>query len=303
MGLEVAGRGLHRRPLGTVDALQGHIVDALPALERRQLLLPGRQALGLSGHLLGIDRVCLHPGPRVGLVIAGSLKRVLLIVDLDLESLASPGLAGDRAQGIERARLLLDLEGGRVTLDRQRVARLLADQSVELGLESIDRGDVRVLARQQVLRLGQVGQSDRPQLLLETGLGEPQFGFHLGAPAEPSIDLHVAQLPVHLIVTPEPPRDSSQRQPDRDDQPTDHLGCDVGIGHAERPRRIGTGGEDQPEHDQGDRPARQRLPDLGRRDLERDFDLTRQGRRELADLLVHRAHPLDRVAQDRERVW
>ncbi len=159
--LEIAGRGLHRRLLGPVDRGEGRRVDALPPLERGQLLLPGGQALGLPGDLLGVDGVGLDPGSGVGLVVTGAPERVLRVADLDLEALARPRLLGDRSERIERAGLLFDLERGGVAQRGQRLARLLADEAVELSLESLDLGDMGFLAAEQVLRLGQVRQPER----------------------------------------------------------------------------------------------------------------------------------------------
>ena len=60
--LEVARRGLHRRLLGAIDALERDIEDALAALRGGQLLAPGGQALGVTGDLLGVDARWPRPG-------------------------------------------------------------------------------------------------------------------------------------------------------------------------------------------------------------------------------------------------
>src|SRR5439155_14864069 len=152
-------------------------------LEDGQLLTPRGEALGLTGDLFGIDRVGLDTGTGVGLVIARSFERVLLISDLDLESLAGARLAGDRPERVESARLLFDLEGRGIADWGERLAWLLADQPAELSLEALDLGNVRLLARQQVLGLRHVRQPDGPELLLETRLGQSELGLHLGSAA------------------------------------------------------------------------------------------------------------------------
>src|SRR6185369_8503440 len=115
---------------------------ALAALERGELLAPAGQPLGLPGDLLGIDRVLLDPSARVRLVVSGALERALLVADLDLQSLAGAWLLGDGPEGVDRARLLLDLEGRGIAQRRQRLARLLADEPVELGGQLVHPRDM-----------------------------------------------------------------------------------------------------------------------------------------------------------------
>ena len=79
---------------------------------------PRRQALGVAGDRLGVDRVRLDARPGVRLVVARPLERRLEVADLDLEPLARPRLAGDRTERLEGVRLLLDLEGRRVARGR-----------------------------------------------------------------------------------------------------------------------------------------------------------------------------------------
>ena len=147
VALEIAGRGLHRRHLGAIDGLERRVQDPVSALERAELLAPDGQSLRLARDLLGVDRVGLDPGPGVGLVVAGALEGVLLVADLDLQALPGARLLGDRPERLEGAGLLLDLQGGGVALRAERLARLLADESVQLGGELIHPGDVRLLAR------------------------------------------------------------------------------------------------------------------------------------------------------------
>ena len=139
-------------------AAQRRREDALAALGRGQLLAPGGQPFGLPGDLFGVDGIRLDPGPGVRLVVAGALERALLVADLDLQALAGTRFLGDRAERLERARLLRDLERRGVALGRQRLARLLADEALELGGQPVDLGGVRLLAREEVLRR----RRDRP---------------------------------------------------------------------------------------------------------------------------------------------
>src|SRR5580765_461711 len=138
LSLEVARRGLHRRLLGRLDLAQGSVVDTGPPLEPGELLAPRREALAMGGHLLGVDVVRLDARPGVGLVVAGPFERCLEIANLDFQALAGTRLAGDRPDLLERMRLLLDLEGGRVAHARQGVGLLVADEAIELGLQAID---------------------------------------------------------------------------------------------------------------------------------------------------------------------
>ena len=138
---------------------EGRREHALAALRGGQLLTPGDESLGLAGDLLGIDDVGLDPGAGVRLVVTSALERVLLVMDLDLEALAGARLLGDRSERFERARLLRDLERGGVALARQRLGPLLADESLELRRQPVLLGDMRLLARQQVLRGGEVARA------------------------------------------------------------------------------------------------------------------------------------------------
>ena len=113
VALEVAGRGLHRRDLGALDRAQRRLEHAVAAL--RGAPSCSRQTARRSasaGDLLGIDGVVLDPRAGVRLVVAGAFEGGLLVADLDLEALARSRLLGDRPERLERARLLLDLEGG-----------------------------------------------------------------------------------------------------------------------------------------------------------------------------------------------
>ena len=129
------------------------------------------------------------------------------VADLDLQALAGAGLLGDRPEGLEGARLLLDLEGRRVAQRRQRLARLLADEAVELGGELVHPRDVGLLAGEQVLGRGQVVEPERAELLVGVGLGLAQLGLHLGAAAQPAVDLDVAELALHPVAPAQPERD------------------------------------------------------------------------------------------------
>src|SRR3954452_24950562 len=128
--LEVAGRLLHRGLLGLLDRPERGLEHASPALERHHLLAPHSETLGEPGDILGVDRVVVDARTSVGLGVACLLECLLLFGDLDLETLAGPRLLGDRAQRLERLRLALDLERGRITNLRQGLGRFLADEAV-----------------------------------------------------------------------------------------------------------------------------------------------------------------------------
>ena len=107
----------------------------------------------MRGDLLGVDRVLLDPRPSVGLVVPGAVELALGVRDLDLEALAGARLLRDRAQRLERGRLLLDLEGRGVAAGGQHVQLLVADQAREMRAPLLDLGDVRLLEAESLLRL------------------------------------------------------------------------------------------------------------------------------------------------------
>jgi len=77
-----------------------------------------------------------------------------------------------------------------------------------------------LLAGQQLLGLGEVGQADQPELRLRLELGIDQFGLHLGTAAQPPVDLDVAHLRLELVAAPQPERDGRDHHADhRDDRP------------------------------------------------------------------------------------
>src|SRR5258705_7612723 len=63
LAFEIAGRRFHRRLLGPLDRTKRSLQDPGSALEPVELLAPRRQALAVSGDLLGVDAVRLDPGP------------------------------------------------------------------------------------------------------------------------------------------------------------------------------------------------------------------------------------------------
>ena len=132
-------------------------VHALAAAKGVEVSAPGGEPLGLSGDLLGVDGVLVHARTGVRLVVAGPVRLALGVAHLDLETLARSGLLRDRAEGLERRRLLLDLERrGRAPLG-QRSARLVADEAVEAGTALVDPGHVCVLGGEERLGFRRAG--------------------------------------------------------------------------------------------------------------------------------------------------
>ena len=199
------------------------------------------QALGLRGDLLGIDVVRLDPGAGVGLVVAGAFEGDLLGLHLDLEPLPGARLLGDRPERLEGAVLLLDLERGGVAQRRQGLARLLADEAVELGVQLLDLLDVGLLAGEQVLGGRHVVQAERLELLLLVRLEHEELFLEVRSTAQSAVDLDVAELGLHLRAAPEPEGDDGQDQPDAgDDQADDHRGRPE-IEHVQRLAGVGRG--------------------------------------------------------------
>ena len=116
------------------------------------------------------------------------------------------------------------------------VGRLLADQTLELAGQSLDLADVLLLARQQVLGLGKVGQAERSELALGPRLGIAQLRLHLGPAAQPSVDLDVAHLGLELVAPPQPQRDGGHDDADDRDQRSDRLDREAEVGDAQELR-------------------------------------------------------------------
>ncbi len=179
---------------------------------------------------------------------------------------------------------------------RERLARFLADQAVELGRQLVDLGDVRLLAAEEVLGGRQVVETECAELRDGVGLGLAKLRLHLRSAAQASIDLDVAELLLHLRVATEPESDERQDQPDAGHGRADVERRRAEIDDAEHSGREGAAGEGEPEQHQEDPPARQRSPGRFRRDVELDRDLAGQRGAELADPGVEVAQPLRRSA-------
>ena len=125
----------------------------------------------MAGDLLGVDGVRLDPGAGIGLVVTGAFER------------RTPG-RGPRPRGARgraapwrsarapRARCPSPRSPGRPR--RASAAsdsrRLLPDEPFELRGQDVDLGDVRLLAREQVLGGRQVVQAERAEALRRVGL-------------------------------------------------------------------------------------------------------------------------------------
>ena len=198
-------------------------VEALPALERCQLLRRARDPLGGRGHLLGIHGVGLDAGARVGLVVAGALERLFLVAHLDLEPLARARFLGDWPERFERVGLLFDVERGGVARLRQGSDGLGADEALELRLELADPLDVRLLAGKQVLGRRHVLQPERLELLGHVRFRLAQLLFHVGAAAQAAIDVDVAELLLQLVAPAQPQGDGREDRADDGDEEPDEL--------------------------------------------------------------------------------
>ena len=162
---------------------------------------------------------------------------------------------------------------------------------------------MRVLAGEQVLGRREVGQAERGELRLRAQLGVDQFGLHLGSAAQAPVDLDIAQLGLVLDASSQPQGDRGHRQPDHGDDPADDLDDRAEVGDAEGLEDDRATGQQDPEHDQHDRDARQGPPRRLGRHLELDRDLVLQDRLQLADRRVEGAQPLDAAAQHADRGW
>ena len=185
--------------------------------------------------------------------------------------------------------------------DGSDLGRLLADQSLELRGQPIDLSDMRLFARQQVLRLGQIGHPERRELRLGLGLRITQLRFHLRTAAQASVDLDIAHLRLELVAPPEPQRDGRHDHADHRDDRTDHLDDDPEVDDVEELQQDRPGNDDQPDDDERERQPRERSPGGLGRDLEVDPDLARQRGPQLADGPVERSEPLDGGPQDCDR--
>ena len=113
--------------------------------------------------------------------------------------------------------------------------RLLADEALELGGQPVDLGDVRLLAGEQVLRLGEVGQPERRRAAPRPSPRVLELGLHLRAAAQPAVDLDVAQLGLQPIAAAEPQGDRREDQADDgDDRARRPCTSDARIGDPER---------------------------------------------------------------------
>ena len=298
--LEVARRTLHRRLLGRVDLLERPGVDPLAAPERGELVLPGGEALGEAGDLLGIDRVLLHAGPGRCLVVARPVQCLLGVRDLDLEPLAGPGLLRDRPEGFERGRLLLDLERGGIAAPGKRLQRLLPDQAGQARTPRLDLGDVRLLLGEPGLGLLARLEPEARQEVIPLAGRLPQLLLDLRPAAEPAVDLRILHLRLDPVAAPQPEAHDGEREADRRNRAAEEQRRAAEVDHA-----------DQPGDEAGDAttiPTTTRISaqrESGRqanfrRHLEADLHIAVEERLQRRDLAVHGAQPLDRRTEHGE---
>ena len=283
-----------------LEAAQRRFVDARPPLQSGELRAPHGQSFGLAGQLLGIDRVGVDLGLRLGFGDSGRIDPGLGGLDLGLEPQTGVRLA---SLGSERGQLGGLLGGFRsrgVTAGGERVGRLPSDQALEPGVELVDGRDVGLLTGKLVLGRCEVREAETLELGRAVLLGLAELGLHLGPPPKPSLDLVLGQLPLApkvlggLALT---ERDELDDQPEgghadadqaQDRQPGEEL-----TGDAQGDARQD---EDQPRD--GD-PAPRRS---GRGHLVIHLDLAGQHSLELADPGVEAAQPPDRLADDRQGI-
>ena len=261
----------------------------------------------MAGDLLGVDRVLLDPGARLGLVVPSLVDRSLRVRDGDLEPLAGAWLAGDRAELLERAGLLLDVERGLVAELRQGLGGLPPDEALELRAETEDRPMWASSALDELLHGSEVRQVERREEVGQGDLLHLELLLEHRAAAEASLDLLRPQVPGPVEVLGPDALAASREREDASRTGSSTGGEDEDAREGERLRAEacdlegrdlagqqvqhvggdeGDGGEDH-EH----RADRGRAPRAGRRrlDLEVDLDLAREGRLDLADALVRRA--------------
>ena len=219
--------------------------------------------------------------------------------DLDLETLAGARLAGDRAQGIERGRLLLDLQGRDVPPTGHRVDRFVADEPAEARAALVDLGDVRLLEAEALLGLGGAGQVQADEQRVALGLGDAQVLLDLGAAAEATVDLLVAELLLGLVAAAQPDGHHREDEPGDDDHDAedDDQGPGPLVDDAEDAEESPQDGDGETHADQADRGPRERPPADLWRHLEVDLDLPLEHRLERPDLGVGRPQALDVRAQ------
>ena len=233
----------------------------------------------MARDLLGVDRVLLDPGPGVGLVVARPLERR----SASRTSTSSRSRArGSRAIGpsASSARgLLLDLEGGRVAQVGQRLGRLLADEARRAG-HAAGRSRRRAPARRRAAPRRRRGPSGRAPRAAgrRVGLALLELLLHLGAAAQPAVDLDVAQL---RLASGRPAAATSRRTRGSTRSPATRRrgaagtcrgrGSPSDVEHeADAPRPT------MPDDDERRATARERPPRRLRRDLEADLDLARR---------------------------
>ena len=114
------------------------------------------------------------------------------------------------------------------------------------------RCDVRLLAGEQVLGRRHVLQPERLELLGHVRLGLAQLLLHVGAAAQPAIDLDVAQLLLQPVAPAQPQGDGREDRADDGDTATP-TSCSTGPGSRPTGRCVS---DERAAGDQQARPAR-----------------------------------------------
>ena len=305
--LEVAGRGLHRRLLGALDLAERPLVDALPALERGELLAPGGEPLGVAGDLLGVDGVRLDPGAGVRPRRRGPARGPS--PGRGPRPRAAPGPAAPwRSARAPRARSSSARSRGRPRRAAPAASRPAPCRRARRAGRSAGRSGRRAPPRaaSSVLGGGEVRQAERRRAAGRVSASacassasiseRPRSRRSISTSRSWSLD------PCRSAGATR--RRTARTTPITATTPPTGSAADAEVDDAERVRAAnGPPATRSPTTTSSDRDPRDAAARSARGgDLERDLDLAGQGGPQLADLRVERPQPLDDLLEDGQRV-
>ena len=195
--LEVAGRRLHRRLLGLDrSSSSAAVVDALAALERGELLAATSASRSAWPATCSASTALASTLARAFASSSRApLERRLLVADLDLQTLAGARLLGDRPEGLERAGLLRDLQGGGVARAGSVSGGSLPTSPSSCAASTSIWATCASSRASRSSAVGEVGQARAPRgCCARSASTTGELGLHLGAAAEAPVDLDVAEL-------------------------------------------------------------------------------------------------------------
>ncbi len=179
----------------------------------------------MGGDGLGVDRIRLDPSPGVRLVVAGPLERRSRGPGPRPRAALVPAVRWAIGPSASRACVFCSISRAAASRRRgQRLGRLLADEPVELRGEPLDPGDVLLLGGRAVPRprRGPRGRCPascwrgvRLACLSSCSISE--------RPAQAAVDLDVAELGLHPVVSAQPQRDEREDEADPGNRPADQL--------------------------------------------------------------------------------